>query len=67
MPETPEPIGTKKKSKIQIQNFSAEFFFFSKMDLEPPKKASGCFKNPKGEQDPQIWMPAFGTFWVPKW
>ena len=24
MPETPEPIGTKKNSKIQIQNFSAE-------------------------------------------
>ena len=20
----------------------------------------------KGEQDPQIWMPASGTFWVPK-
>ena len=63
MPETPEPIGTKKKSKIQIQNFSAEIFFFSnffllKMDLETSTKASGCSKNPKflifdGKQHPE--------------
>ena len=68
MPETPEPIGTKKNSKIQIQNFSAEFFFFkfffqnffflSKMDLEPSTKGSGCLKNPKflifdGKQHPE--------------
>ena len=65
MPETPEPIGTKKKdSKIQNQNFSAIFFFFSnfffllKMDLEPSTKALGCLKNPKflifdGKQHPE--------------
>ena len=69
MPETPEPIGTKKKSKTQIQNFSADFFFFFKfffqkiffllkMDLEPSTKASGCLKNPKflifdGKQHPE--------------
>ena len=68
MPETPEPIGTKKNSKIQIQNFSADFFFFQiffskiffllKMDLEPSTKASGCLKNPKflifdGKQHPE--------------
>ena len=68
MPETPEPIGTKKNSKIQIQNFSAEIFFFQiffsknffllKMDLETSTKASGCLKNPKflifdGKQHPE--------------
>ena len=68
MPETPEPIGTKKNSKIQNQNFSAIFFFFQnffskfffllKMDLEPSTKASGCLKNPKflifdGKQHPE--------------
>ena len=57
MPETPEPIGTKKNSKIQIQNFSAEFFFFQiffskiffllKMDLETSTKGFLCLKNPK--------------------
>ena len=56
MLETPEPIGTKKNSKIQIQNFSAEFFFSNfffknffllKMDLETSTKASGCLKNHK--------------------
>ena len=51
MSETPEPIGTKKKSKIQNQNFSAIFFFFqkfySKLDLETSTKALRCLKNPK--------------------
>ena len=51
--------------KIQIQKFSAEFFFFQifffllKMDLEPSTKALGCLKNPKflifdGKQHPEI-------------
>ena len=66
MPETPEPIGTKKNSKIQNQKFSAIFFFSNfffknfllKMDLEPSTKASGCLKNPKflifdGKQHPK--------------
>ena len=57
MPETPEPIGTKKNSKIQNQKFSAIFFVFQKnfqknffllkMDLETSTKASGCLKNHK--------------------
>ena len=58
MPETPEPIGTKKNWKISKSKFFRDFFFFSKiffkffffllkMDLETPTKASECLKNHK--------------------
>ena len=59
MPETPEPIGTKKK---KIQKFKSKIFprnfFLLKMDLETSTKASGCLKNPKflifdGKQHPE--------------
>ena len=69
MPETPEPIGTKKNSKIQNQKFSAIFFFFKiffqnlffllKMEVETSTKGSGCLKHHKfliydGKQHPKI-------------
>ena len=57
MPETPEPIGTKKKFKNSKSKNFRDFFFFSKkffkfffllkMDLETSTKASGCLKNHK--------------------
>ena len=68
MPETPEPIGTKKNGKISkskffhdfffFQNFFSKIFFLLKMDLETSTKASGCLKNPKflifdGKQHPE--------------
>ena len=68
MPETPEPIGTKKIQKFKSKIFPRKFFFFQiffskiffllKMDLETSTKASGCLKNPKflifdGKQHPE--------------
>ena len=69
MPETPEPIGTRKKFKNSnpkffrgnfffFKFFFQNFFFLLKMDLETSTKASGCLKNPKflifdGKQHPE--------------
>ena len=59
MPETPEPIGTKKKFKnSNTKFFFQKNFFLLKMDLETSTKAPGCLKNPKflifdGKQHPE--------------
>ena len=57
MPETPEPIGTKKKFKnsktkfFRVKKFFEKnffkIFFFIKLDLETSTKGFLCLKNPK--------------------
>ena len=52
--------------EVKLSNFDILTLIFERSTKTTKFKGASQLIY-KGGQDPQIWMPAFGIFWVSKW